>query len=636
MGGYNFFMKDVREHGLSFFVLGLGFFLVLLVVFEQQRSGAFSMSGFEVVRFSLITVIPLVSFIVGNRLIVREYVGGTRRFVESLPINRFTPLLVKYFIGLVFIVALALLMVWFAAATASAAENITPRYLQLLLMKTGVIALLYWSVVFFVSFTGRIRLVIYVVMGLTLMYFVNMPNFDETRFAPLAIMERTLFVFERDVLPVQDLIETAVLALLFVIAGFSLALFNEGSIAEQLGKPISKRDMAAFALLGMGCLTVYTTLQKKWETETYALSGEYVLRSEVPVLAVSYIDDTYKAQAQQVLDSLQPTVETFKTDIGLDRLPQVQIALNTELETGEIEPELIDGVLVSANFTDYDSYEIAQLNSVAMHHLLLSLTNRRWDYESRHWILDGLSRWWIEGADNAPKSSNNNELLARALVAKRRFYLQKNPLLEWQTTSDLHGFEGGDALSYSALLYLQEIKGTETILRLAAEYINEDVGSSSIESVQRLIESDENRFEQITGVGIQTFTDDWISWLDQYKSDNEVAVRLNSVPKITGKVVSVIDESGVVKLEAQYRAMQDYDGLGDGLCVLRYQLTSAFDMETSIYERNRDKQPCVVEGIAHSVESPFAPGDRVYAVVEFETDGFHRPLIMWSGRLHVK
>ncbi len=636
MGGYNFFMKDVREHGLSFFVLGLGFFLVLLVVFEQQRSGVFSMSGFEVVRFSLITVIPLVTFIVGNRLIVREYVGGTRRFVESLPINRFTPLLVKYFIGLVFIVALALLMVWFAAATASAAENITPRYLQLLLMKTGVIALLYWSVVFFVSFTGRIRLVIYVVMGLTLMYFVNMPNFDETRFAPLAIMERTLFVFERDILPVQDLIETAVLALLFVIAGFSLALFNEGSIAEQLGKPISKRDMAAFALLGMGCLTVYTTLQKKWETETYALSGEYVLRSEVPVLAVSYIDDAYKARAQQVLDSLRVAVETFKTDIGLDRLPQVQIALNTELESGEIEPELIDGVLVSANFTDYDSYEIAQLNAVAMHHLLLSLTNRRWDYESRHWILDGLSRWWIEGADSAPASSNNKELLARALVAKRRFYLQKNPLLEWQTTSDLHGFEGGDALSYSALLYLQEIKGTETILRLAAEYINEDVGSSSIESVQRLIESDENRFEQITGVDIQTFTDDWISWLDQYKSDNEVAVRLNSVPKITGKVVSVIGESGVVKLEAQYRAMQDYDGLGDGLCVLRYQLTSAFDMETSIYERNRDKQPCAVEGIAHSVESPFAPGDRVYAVVEFETDSFHRPLIMWSGRLHVK
>jgi len=636
MGGYNLFMKDVREHGFALIGLGLGFFVVVLVVLEQQRSGVFSMSGFEVVRFSLITVIPLITFIVGNRLIVREYVGGTRRFVESLPINRFTPLFVKYFIGLVFVVSLALLMVWFTASTASAAENITPRYLQLLLLKTGVIALLYWSVVFFVSFTGRIRLVIYVIMGLTLMYFTNMPSFDETRFAPMALMERTLFVFERDILPVQDLIETALLAAAFVIAGFALALFNEGSIAEQLGKPISKRDMAAFVLLGMGCLTVYTTLQKKWETETYELSGEYVLRSEVPMLAVSYIDNAHESQAQTVLDSLKTTVETFKTDIGLDRVPQVQIALNTELEPNEIEPELIDGILVTANFIDYDSYEVAQLNAVAMHHLLLSLTNRRWDFESRHWILDGLSRWWIEGADQAKNSSNNDELIARALVAKRRFYLQKNPLLEWQTTSDLHGFEGADALSYSALLYLQELQGTQTVLRLAAEYINEDVGSSSIESVQRVLESDEKRFKQITGVDIDTFTDDWKRWLEQYEADNDIAALLASVPKITGKVTSVIDESGVVRLEGQYRAMEGYDGGGDGLCVLRHQLASAFDVETSIYERNRDKQNCEVTGIAHSVESPFAPGDRVYAVLEFETDGFHRPLIMWSGRLHVK
>lgn len=636
MGGYNLFMKDVREHGLALLGLGLGFFVVVLVVLEQQRSGAFSMSGFEVVRFSLITVIPLITFIVGNRLIVREYVGGTRRFVESLPINRFTPLVVKFFIGLVFIVSLALLMVWFAAGTASAAENITSRYLQLLLMKTGVIALLYWSVVFFVSFTGRIRLVIYVIMGLTLMYFVNMPSFDETRFAPLALMERTLFVFERDTLPTRDLIETALLAAVFAIAGFALALFNEGSIAEQLGKPISKRDMAAFVLLGMGCLTVYTTLQKKWETETYELSGKYVLRSEVPQIAVSYIDSAHQAQAQQVLDSLKATVEKFKTGIGLDRLPQVQIALNTELEASEIEPELIDGVLVTANFIEYDSYEVDQLNAVAMHHLLLSMTNRRWDFESRHWILDGLSRWWIEGAEQANASNNNDELIARALIAKRRFYLQKNPLLEWQTTSDLYGFEGADALSYSALLYLQELQGTETVLRLASEYINEDVGSSSLESIQRVLESDEIRFEQITGMNIQTFTDDWISWLEKYKADKDIALRLAAVPKITGKVNSVIDESGVVRLEAQYRAMQGYDGGGDGLCVLRHQLTSAFDVETSIYERNRDKQDCVVDEIAHSVESPFAPGDRVYTVLEFETDGFHRPLIMWSGRLHVR
>lgn len=85
MGWLNLVMKDVREHGISFVVLAVGFVLVVLIALVQQQSGAFSMSGFEVVRFSLITIIPLISFIVGNRLIVREYTGGTRRFISKNP-----------------------------------------------------------------------------------------------------------------------------------------------------------------------------------------------------------------------------------------------------------------------------------------------------------------------------------------------------------------------------------------------------------------------------------------------------------------------------------------------------------------------------------------------------------------------
>jgi len=366
MAWINFLFKDVREHALAMFALAVGFFLVVLVAILQQRLGEFSMSGFEVVRFVLITMVPLIAFIVGNRLIVREYVGGTRKFVEALPSRDFTPLLVKYLFGLFYLTTLCALVVILAALSASTAEDIDQKYFLLLLTKTIAIGTLIWSVVFFVSFTGRIRLIIYVVMGVTLMYFINKPSFDVSRFAPLELIDRQLFVFEREIFPRRDLIETGLIALLFVLAGFALALINEGSVAEQLGKPVSGRDMAAFAVLGLGCLIVFTTLQKRWETETYELSGLHVLRSESPKLAVSYIDEKNRDQAEQILASLTTVLTNFKTDIGLDKLPPVQISLNTELERTEVTIELLDGVLLAANFVDYDNYEFSQLNAFAM------------------------------------------------------------------------------------------------------------------------------------------------------------------------------------------------------------------------------------------------------------------------------
>jgi len=636
MGLISLVYKDLREHSLALMSLGLGFMLVLLIAFSQQRAGTFNMSTFQVVRFSLISIIPLIAFIVGNRLVVREYVGGTRKFVEALPIRNFLPLLVKFLLGLLFVLALCIAVVLLSAGLAGAAEDVTSQYLQLLLLKTCAIGTLIWSIVFFVSFTGRIRLVIYVIMGLTLMYFLRKPSFDEAGFPPLALMDRDLFVFERELIPWSDLIGTIIIALLIVLAGFALALVNEGSIAEQLGKPVSRRDMAAFALLGLGCLTVYTTLQKKWETETYSISGEQVIRVESPAIAVSYLNDRNRDAAQRIVESLGDRLANFQTAIGIDQLPQVQIALNTELERTEIEPELRDGVLLTANFIDYDEFENGLLNAIAVHHLLLSLTNGRWDYETRHWLLDGLARWWSEGAEQANASLNNNELFGLAQLTRNRMDSNTNPLTAWQTITDQHGFEGADALSYSAVLFLESIKGTDTIVQLTTDYINENVGSSSLESVKRLFNRDTERFERVTGLDFESFIEDWLTWLDSIATEPAVAEFIASVPNIQGEIKSVFNENGSHLLEAEYRALEGYiDGIA-GQCVLRHQPALAFDQETMIYTRERDRVDCTVEGVAHSVFSPYASGDRVYGLLEFESEKFHRPVPIWVGRIHVQ
>ncbi len=636
MGAITVLTKDLREHSLALLSLAAGLIGVALMSLAQLRSGEFTMSSFEVVRFALISVVPLIVLIAGNRLIVREYTGGTRKFVESLPLKPSVPLLVKYLFGLVYLLLLGGILVFMAAALAGPAEFIDQRYVSLLLLKTGTVITLYWSIAFFISFTGKLRLVLYLILGLSLLYLINMPAFDATRLAPIALMDHQLFVFEREIIPWNDIIGTLMLAAGFVTAAFSLALINEGSMAEQLGKPVSRRNMAAMLILAFGILGVYGNLQNVSDPVLQDFSGEAVLGTDVPNLEVSYIGSEYRLQAQTAMDNLTTLLERFRSDTGLPPLPRLQIALNTDIERLDVYPEFSDGVLVTANFTDYNYYEHSMMNTIALHHMMLLLTNGRWDFESMHWLLDGLSRWWAEGASDSATSQNNTEHFAKAIIATQRLPPDLHPLLPWQRLMDVLGFEAAGALAYTALLYLAETKGEQTVIDLALSYINQSPGSSSIESIRHRFTPDTQRFETITGVELDLFVTQWRQWLAQKGNLPKVRALVDSVPRLVGNVQSVQSDDGVYWLEAGYRKGEGYRDDFNGTCVLRHQRTSAFDIETDIYERERDRSDCSTEGLAHRVQSPYAAGDRAFAVLEFENEFFNRPITLWTGRIHIK
>lgn len=636
MGALSVFLKDCREHGLALFSLAAGLIVVVLLLLARQRGGEFSLSSFEVVRLALISVLPLIAFIIGNRLIVREYTGGTRLFVESLPLHVATPLIVKFLFGWCYLLLLGVVLIALAALLAGAAEFIDARYLQLLLLKTSAIITLYWSLVFFASLTGKLRLLIYLIIGLALITLINRPDFDHSRLGPVALMDHQLFVFERFIIPWPVLIETAAIALALVVSGFVLALINEGSVIEQLGKPLSRRNFAAIALLGIAVFSIYAELQEKWRNTAYEFSGEQVLLSDSPPIEVSYLDEKYRADAEIIKTNLVQILSRFQADSGLATLPKLQIALNEELDRTEVYPEYSAGVLVSANFENYTYYEHSLLNTVGMHHLLLLLSNSRWDFESRHWLLDGVARWWAEGAAAAPESPNNPEHFAKAILAQRSLDPDIHPLLPWQTLTDQLGFEAAGALAYTALLYLAELQGPDAVIKLAVDYINEKPSSSSLESLRHLLSGDDDRFGEITGLAFKPFVEDWRRWLTEQARQPAVDTLLASVPAINGEVQAVVDAQGIYWLEASYSALPDYvDGVA-GLCVLRHQPASAFDLETEIYSKERDRQPCVVGNTAHRVETRYSAGDRAYAVLEFENDQFTRPVILWAGRVHLQ
>ena len=122
--------------------------VVFLLLLIQNKQAAYSMSTLEIVRYALLYLMPVVALIVGNRLIVGEYLSGTRLFVEALPLGPNLPLILKYVLGLVFLSGLALVMIALAARSASAADEITSQYLLLISGKTLIMMWLYWSIVF--------------------------------------------------------------------------------------------------------------------------------------------------------------------------------------------------------------------------------------------------------------------------------------------------------------------------------------------------------------------------------------------------------------------------------------------------------------------------------------------------------
>jgi len=224
MAAYALIAKDVREHRAAALFLGAGCLIVVLLLLAQNAVAAYSMSAFEIVRFALLGFLPLIALIVGNRLIVNEYLSGTRLFVEALPVGIVVPLLLKYLLGFVYIALIATAMVLLAAQQAGIADDVNLHYVLLILSKTWVMVTLYWSVVFCFSLCGYLRIALYLVTAALIGILAYFPGLDSSAFAPMALMDDQLFVYERDIIPWTEMGLTLLLSLVFTVAGFVLTI----------------------------------------------------------------------------------------------------------------------------------------------------------------------------------------------------------------------------------------------------------------------------------------------------------------------------------------------------------------------------------------------------------------------------
>lgn len=615
---------------------------MVLLLLAWNSDAPYSMSPFEIVRFALLSFMPLIALIVGNRLVVREYLSGTRLFVEALPVGSTVPLLLKYLLGWLYLAVLAAIMVLLAAQKAGIADDVTPAYVGMIIGKTLVMTTLYWSVVFCFSLCGHLRIALYLVSAALVALIAWYPGIDSERFAPFALMDDQLFVFERDLTPWSDIGGTAVLALAFTLLGFLLTRVGEGSVVERLAKPMTRRDFVALGVLAASGLTVWSTLLERNQRDPIEFSNEYVVRLSDPAVSVLYLEEDHEASATALAQRLSSSLTRLQASLGLVQLPDVKLVLSPERDPHDIDYATADGVFITANWLQHDSYDDAILDSVILHGVLSAQTGGRAMFEPYHWVLDGFTRWWVEQGNGPLDPLHRAELVARALWVLDAEPETAELVDRWQLTADRFSYPSAESLAWAAMSYLEERVGREKVLALANEYLVRPVAGNIAGSLQdRRIELHE-RLENVLDMPLDVFNTGWQDWLLEQGDDQSVRKYLAGIPALNGRLVMRRTPAGAQELEAWYEPRDTALGLQTdlstlpGQCNMKHDYIGPFDTEIEVTDDYEDIAQCRTETAAHLLNSVYSQGDRVYFALDYDGPEFHQPLRLHAERLTIQ
>lgn len=658
---FAFLKKELVEHGLAITALVFAVICALFITLARHQNQEFSISPLEILSYSLYTFIPLSAFILGNRLIVRDYRSRAQLFTESLPTARFTPVFVKYVVGALVVTGLMLITLLMASRYASVVDSITPEYFGLLALKTLSLALLYWSIMFAISLSGHLRLLLYVLLIGCVYYLLTTSSVDVTNFGPFALLLDGTLVYERLEVPVTALRDTWLLIAAFTLIGFVIALWHEGSMAEVLSRPMARRDYLLIGFIVAAFATVLGILEKEPTPDPFPIATQYQIGNDVHNITVAYLDPDAKLAAQPVLDGLIDDLDRLQTNIGPFALPPSYVVHDSSLASWEFIASSADGPLLYSNLLAADHYDRVVFRTTILHQLLLDTSGGRAVFEHFHWFLDGYTRLVVESSTtastNAERIAGKDELLARAVIALQVLGNDVDLIKQWQTIADRVGYASAEALAHSSLVYLEEQRGREVIETLAKRWLATQFERDTRASIERWQNPVANEFNDITGLEWNEFMQGWHAWLSATANSAAISQKLSSIPFRSGAVHIVDTELDGQLLLAGFASTSDkqldptgfeipdtlantiIDNASSGneaieqVCVLNYGRASPFDTEMDFIFDTFAEIPCTDQDFMMYDYNVSGSGERIYMTVEVRNSEFHQPIRLHAERV---
>lgn len=460
--------KEWREHRWVLLAVVLLLALTQAVALHGAR-----MTGSPMVAYQKVVVLmaPLIALVLGNRLVVREYMGRTQLFLETLPVRRSQVLAVKWVLGM------ALLLLAMAACfgvTLYAARGqvvLTPHYVALVAIRSASFVFFTYALVFLVGLTGRYRYVIWPLLLLCTVVADTSAQLPVSNWPPFYLVQESM-VYERLVLPLQEVLITCAVAAGLVAATFALALSAEGSLVVALSRRMRPREISAVTIGFLTVIMAISVIDARKPKPPYKLARA-VRSTSGPSVAVGIAGSTDVAQA--LANTLSSDLARMQSFLALGDPPALTALHDNALDGDAFQRAALpnaDGVVVRAAFTN-SAFDSEGFRAYALASWMGWHSRGLAAQEDRRWLLDGAAQWLV--ARDSPQQQEKLALRAAfgASLLQARPGGARRVVHEWLSVREELGPCLADALAWRMVASLAQDMGAPRFQALARSVLAE-------------------------------------------------------------------------------------------------------------------------------------------------------------------
>ncbi len=631
--------KELRQHA----VIGVGLLLFLPFAYLMVLGGVhFSPDNITYLMAHTIFLwvfLPLSALVLGNRLVVAEYHGRTQLFVEALPLRRIEMVTVKYVLGLLVLLFVAVCSLGISSLVASRYEPLGAAMLLFMMLRTGAFVFCLWSLLFAMGFLGRFRVPLYIALLVVLVAIDSLTELDVWHFGPFELVS-TQLALDREQLPIEALITTVALGAAFTMTAGILALLNEGSLAESLARRMTLKEKCAAGGIFVAAMIAITALDERREKQPFSFAREEVLRSDGMPLEIYFRSKSHLADAEALREVLETDLSELRTVLGWKELPPIRVSLWETLDGSTFERvELTknEGALIRANFKIQPGWDQRGFRAYLVEGALDGATEKRANFEPKSWARDGFSRYWSrrDVRTTCLDSPESCIPLLRALWLYREYGgPTRGQLEQWFRFRERHGDEMAGSLAFSGMLALERLHGPDAVPSLARSLFGRSPPLDTREVVHEWLNPMPAVFRDAVEVEWETFIENWNGELSQLSARPEVVAALESVPRATAHVAVERDEGAIRALAYRVR----FSGRPpEGTQVALHHLAlSPFDGPIERRELLAERHDVDEATASHRLLGRYGPGARVFVAVEIDSPTLGCPLRLLADRREIR
>lgn len=599
--------KELRQHWAALLVLALltlaGYGLILAAFSMADQTG----SVFESLRVFVMILVVLAGLVLCHRLVVVEYAARTQLFLEALPVARWRMVAVKYGLGLLVIGGIVAFGLGLACVLGASREALTVRFVAILAARALSAAICAYHFFFLMGFLGRYRLAFYVAAVLAVVAVSELTDLRLDQFGPFALLDEK-FAYESRRVPWAALRETWILAGVFLILAFLLALSREGSVAALLAEKMSHREKIFVAASLIGLVFVITVLSERTRRAPFTLHD--AVTEERPGVTAKVASEFGLAPgaAGELARAVAEDLAAMREYLGIPGLPPVFVTRRRDLdvhryERGELEQA--SGVHVQANF-GAPEFRRDRFLAWLRREVLIVHTDERVKLEPKQWVLDGFVLQDPAGLVAGGSTNRDRRLLLGALYGTETGFTPRD-VREWQRFRERVGADIAAAVAWSGLDTLARQAGPER----ARRFVKSVLGAEVPQDVRALWHERAAPLERLlaeeAGVTWDAF---WARWQeDLTRARRELAGELAALPRLRGEVrFNVLSKDS---REAAYRVrIEPAPPPGTRYSLLHHELP-VFDEEVAPQLLRREHQPYATRS-AGTLPGGFSRGGRLY------------------------